>query len=249
MKSGKASNPNITQLTPIEATVLEHVANYGLTTRDVWQDGDLANTDIASVGAAARSLTRSGLLEVGNLYHGRHYFVLTHRGIDQVKHSTVRPGLLSEPDKIQSYAKLLLLCIFRTDLRTVLAAPLVKQFGEGLRGIASRFLLKRDEQPFLAFLRIDTRVQSRPSRAAQAIRGDILRFARHPNLALVMKRQRFEYLWITATQARADAVLAHFRTYARVGKSQFTIVVMPKLLPLLVGVQINKEMFIPRKQP
>jgi len=96
VKSGKASNPNITQLTPLEATVLEHVANYGLTTRDVWQDGDLANTDIASVCAAASSLTRSGLLEVGNLYHGRHYFVLTHRGIDQVKHSTVRPGLLSE---------------------------------------------------------------------------------------------------------------------------------------------------------
>lgn len=242
MKSGKRQHSRPFQMSPTGLAVLKHVARHGMTVSNVWDcPSEFAGADRTSVSKSVRELTHAGFLMRGDLHHGRFYFVLTETACEALSVSASKAGLMNEATKVRAYTKLLLLCNHRPELKSVATESFSKHFGENLRGIANRFFARPDDRQFIAFMRVDTRVQSRPSRAGQLIRTDIYRFAKHPLLASVMKQQSFEYIWITVSQPRADAVLAHFRRYLRIGKSPITIVVLPQLIPLLVGVPIDKE--------
>ena len=56
-----------------------------------------------------------------------------------------------------------------------------------------------------------------------------------------MRKQEFEYVWITATKGRAESVIREFRTYTRVGRSPISLVVMPELIPLAIPWVDAKE--------
>lgn len=242
MKSGSHESPNSpNDLLPVENALLVHLMTHGLTTSNVWDVCPLLKPfSRKAVGEAVRKFVKLKFLLRGELHHGRFYFVFSPESVKLSQPGFLQSGLLNEPMKLVLYTRLLLTCQLRHDLKPTPPDKILKQFGEELRLQFRSFLLNNATKS-IAFVRVDNRVQSRPARSAQVIRGDILRFAKISPLAAMMKRQHFEYVWITTTQPRAVAVLEHFRKYARVGKSPITIIVMPQLMPLLVGIPIHKE--------
>lgn len=233
-------------LAPVELALLAHVANVRLTTKDVWEHApDLAGLPRSEVGAAVRELIHKKLLVPGFLYHGRHYFVLTSAAAQLLKVAIGVSGLLSEPVKLKAYARQQLVCTVRHDLK-LLGSGVKQVFLPSLEVPMDGFAMRQTTDATvanIAFIRVDSSFAGRPSRSAQTIRNDILRFAKLPALAAHMQAQRFEYIWITMTSRRAEAVKTHFRKYHRVGNSPITIVVMPQLLPLVVSTAIGKEAF------
>lgn len=237
-------------LSPVELALLMHAANVRLTTSDVWEHApDLVGHTRPEIGAAVRTLIHKKLLVPGWLYHGRHYFVLTGMAARLLNVANGASGLLSEPAKLKTYARQQLICIARQDLQ-LLGNGVQRAHQPELRVPTDGFAIQLATDATLinvAFIRVDASFASRPSRSAQTIRHDILRFAKLPVIATHMQAQRFEYIWITMTPHRAEAVKAHFCRYHRVGNSPITIVVMPQLLPLVVSTAIGKEVFIPNK--
>lgn len=236
-------------LSATESALLAHVAKVRLTTSDVWEHApDLVGQPRVKVGAVVRELVHKKLLLPGSLYHGRHYFVLSSAAAQLLQIDSSRSGLLSEPMKLKAYARQQLVCITRPDLALIGSGRSTYQL---LLGVATDgFTVANtgdNSVAKFAFIRVDTSFASRPSRSAQTIRNDILRFAKLPKVAARMQAQCFEYIWITMTPRRAEAVKQHFRKYHRVGNSPITIVVMPQLLPLVVSTAIGKEVFIPNK--
>ncbi|MDX1926246.1 MAG: hypothetical protein SFV81_07005 [Pirellulaceae bacterium] len=246
MNSGSVMKADIKRLTDVEQAVLEHSRVFGITTSDIWDsDPTLKSFGRVAVGGAVRKLTRIGMLLRGTLHYSRYCFVYNPAVNAQmrVRSSPIDPQ--NESQKLLGYTKLLLHYGSRPDLHPIDPEQFVKHFGNNLRGSANRYMRRIDQPPTLTYLRIDTRVQSRPSRSAQVIRGDILQMVKNQQLASQMRQQKLEYLWVTPTQMRANAVIAHFRKYDRLGKSPISVVVLPQLLPLLTGVLIKKETFSP----
>ncbi len=83
MKSGRRRGNKSKRgdtLTLTERVVLEHIATHMLTVKAVWAtSGDLAAFDAKAISKTIKRLVRRGLIEVGWLHHGTHYFVLARR--------------------------------------------------------------------------------------------------------------------------------------------------------------------------
>ena len=226
MSSGKVkSSTDLDSLSEIELTILSHISRFGLTTSDVWGVAPELKALLRSeVSAAIRKLNRSSLITSGWLHHGRHYFVLTEKGTQILGLINGKNGLLSESVKLRAYAGLLLVCSLRSELQILDTADVGVKLNANLNGLPNGFALMQNNPNRLAFIRVDSSPHAKPSRSAQSIRGDILRFAKHPVTRPMMQRTDFEYVWITVTQPRANSVLEHFRKYDRVGKSPITVV-------------------------
>ena len=240
MKSGETLCVQPAKLPVVESALVAHLKTHGLATFDVLDFAtELKPHGREVVRATIRRLIRQRIVKRGKLYHGRSYFVLST--------SVQQPAqLLSEPVKLILYARSVLIAKHRPELKPIGFLSFDRLLGKYFPGQGRSFLLNQSKAQTLAFMRVDNRVQSRPARAAQVIRSDVLRMAKNPLTAELMKSQHFEYIWITTTQPRAKAVLEKFRQYSRVGKSPVTDIVMPELLSLLIGIPIHKEILTPR---
>lgn len=246
MKRGETYSKRVPYLNNDDFEVLRHIGRHELTTADVWSHApELSHLDRKSVGASVRRLVRLKLVERAPLFHGRFYFALSPSGRAAASNSQAKPAEFSEGRKVQLYARLLLTCIHRKELTPVSAVLFARYFEQQWQPLAGRVLAVRDRDDSMAFMRVDAHIASRPTRAAQVLRSDILRLAKSNVIAAKMKTQRFEYIFITATKPRADAVIAHFRKYAKVGRSPITVILLPQLIPLLAATPLNREINTP----
>ncbi len=228
----------------LENEVLLHTAKYKITWADAWDiDPALKTYPREKLAGTVRSLLRQKLLVRGTLHIGKYYFALTEKALARISKPDALSGLLSEHAKQRAVAKFLLVCHHRNDLQFVEDAPNDVPTLKSLHGLPNGFARRRNMPQGLAFVRVESSVIARPSRSAQIIQGDILRFARHPVIRPIMQKPAFEYIWVTSTQKRANAVLERFQKYKRGGAARFTVVVIPQLLPLLVPIPIGMEVF------
>jgi hypothetical protein len=222
-----------------------------LTVKAVWAtSGDLAAFDAKAISKTIKRLVRRGLIEVGWLQHGTHYFVLSRRAARHLQ-SVNQCGLLSESAKLAAYGRLLFVTQYRAEFSFGQSNATARKLGFSTNGYANCFAINKSNQS-LAFVRIDKSIASRPARSAQTMRSDILRLVKRTEIAELMKQKRFEYVWCTATQARAGATLREFRKYDRVGNSPVTQLVMPELVPLLCSIPaieevIHRNIILPRQ--
>jgi len=70
-----------------------------------------------------------------------------------------------------------------------------------------------------------------PVRSARSLRDDVHRLIAIEAVRQKLKQRQFAWVWITARQARADAVLELFKKFD-VGKAPVTPVVMPELISI-----------------
>ena len=244
MSFAKATLPIPVELTKNETLVLSHVCRYGLTVSTVWAiANEFDGLDRVAVGAAVRRLTKLRLIERGVLHHGKFYFVPTHAGFEKLGKSPSSVGLMSEAAKLKAFARLMVCCREKPSFKLANSAVLIPRLGDSYRGIANRFLVSATDGQRLGYLNIDAHLASQPSRPAQQMRADILRFAKQPILATFMKDRCFEYFFVTVSKGRSEAVMKKFMPYKRVGKFPISVVVLPELMPLIAGISIGQEVF------
>lgn len=105
MKSGEESS----QRQAIEQAILKQIETYGMTTRSIWNRTPVLQACPPSVIARTiRSLGRRRIIESHPLYHGRFYFTFTKVTAQKQLLESTTGGPFSEPQKFNSYARLLI---------------------------------------------------------------------------------------------------------------------------------------------
>lgn len=225
--------------------ILEHLIRYRLVTKPVWESWRESDpSETIDYSQAIKRLVNHRLVDAIPLHHGRFYFVLTMKATRALNLEDCSSGPLIEHEKVKAYARMVYCSQHKSvelmtpsEVRELLSEECVS-WSKGfyrIEGCAERF----------GFMRVDGNLQSHASRAAQQLRTDVFRFGSTPCIVKLIKCNRFELTWLTATDKRMSAVIGHFRNYDKVGSAPINSVVLPELIPLLTSIPLDGGMRTP----
>jgi hypothetical protein len=239
MKSGNA------EIDLAGQRILEHLVRYRLVTKPIWEAWQkLDPSGATDYSKAIKRLIKNRFVDCFSLHHGRFYFVLTERANRELNLSECGCGPLSEYEKVKAYARLAYCS--QTKSVELMTPPEVRVLiSEECVSWSKGFYRIQSSPERVGFMRVDGNLQSHPARAAQQLRTDVFRFGKAPCIVKLIKSNRFELTWLTATEMRMSTVIELFRSYDKVGNAPINSVVLPALLPLLTSIPLDGGMKSP----
>ena len=219
-----------------ERILLSLIVTHGFIVKSTWARLDTGRgADAELYTNAMWSLTRRKLVVARCLHHGKTYFALSPASVAKLSIDPKRGEPLAEKSKAVAYGRLLFFTEHELNALPVQKSSLYGLLGEESRGLPSGFYYRGKKLP-LGFVRFDNHLSSAPIRSAQTLRHDAFRLAGFEQLRNAFKAKTFEFSWVTATQARANAVMKHFTAYSKVGKAPIRVCVYPELVPLICEI-------------
>ena len=225
--------------------ILEHLVRYRLVTKPIWETWqELDPSDPIDYSRAIKRLVKHRLVDGFSLHHGRFYFVLTEKAIRELSLNECGCGPLNEYEKVKAYARLVY-CSQTKAVELMTPSEVRDLISEECVGWSKGFYRIESSPERVGFMRVDGNLRSNPARAAQQLRTDVFRFGKAPCIVKLIKSNRFELTWLTATELRMSTVIDHFRSYDKVGNAPINSVALPELLPLLTSIPLDGGMNTP----
>ena len=233
-------HPQIGRLSPAEHVLFSLISAHGFIVKSTWQYLSNGSNEVEEAMASAMwSLTRRGLVVARTLHHGKTYFMLSASSIAKLGLPTFKSEPLAESAKLRTYARLLFYTQYNSTAIKIDGDELARKLAEPSHGMPPGFFGSTSNPGFLGFLRVDAHIHTSPVRSAQVLRHDVLRLIKFVSIRERLKSKQFELAWVTATQARADAVMSHFRSYDRIGKAPIKVFVFSELVPLVCPMEFS----------
>lgn len=228
----------LSSFTETERELIELLVRYGLITKATWQSIFDDPLSVAQYSQAMWSLTRSRWVTAKPLHAGKMCFILSNSMVTRLGLPAERAKPMVHATLFRDYARLLY-CTKYESASYRLSKEQVERLIEGTsEGIPLGFWGNDRQSSQFAFMRIDQSRFGSANHAAQAIRKDVHRLIRFDSICKRIKEKQFEWVFVTPTKSRAEAVLKAFRQY-EVGKAPVRSVVMDELVPLLKREEIK----------
>lgn len=222
--------------------ILEHLVRYRLVTKPIWETWrELDTSETIDYSKAIKRLVKHRLVDAVPLHHGRFYFVLTMNAMRELNLEHCGSGPLIEHEKVKAYARLVY-CSQNKSVELLTPSEVRHLISDECVSWSKGFYRKESSFERIGFMRVDGNLQSYPARAAQQLRTDVFRFGKTPCIVKLIKSNRFELTWLTATDKRMSTVIEHFQCYDKVGHAPINSVVLPELLPLLTSIPLDGDM-------
>jgi hypothetical protein len=223
----------ISLLSRSEQELLALLIKYEMITKQTWE---LLCQDAASIEQYSRamwSLTKRKWVVARPLHDAKMYFVLSKDLVAKFGLPTQRSKPMAHATRFRKYAQLLYQTKYEPSAYRLDRDQVETMLGQVVVGMPLRFVKQRRDEDRISFMRIDQATNGSSKHAAQAIRKDVYRLIGFEAVRQRLKQRKFDWTWITATQSRADAVLAAFRQY-EIGKAPVNVLVFNELVPLLI---------------
>ncbi len=233
LPSDGPSRMQFSSLSRSEQELLGLLIKYEMITKQTWE---LLCKDAASIEQYSRamwSLTKRKWVVARPLHDAKMYFVLSKDLVAKIGLPTERSKPMVHATRFRKYAQLLYLTKYEPSAHRLDRDQVETMLGQVVVGMPLRFVKQRRDEDRISFVRIDQATNGSSKHAAQAIRKDVYRLIGFEAVRQKLKQRKFDWTWITATQSRADAVLAAFRQY-EIGKAPVNVLVFNELVPLLM---------------
>ncbi len=212
--------------------ILEHIARYRLTTREVLHRLFFTDSEVNAVTKVTSRLVENRFLNRFDLHSGKSYFVFAPNSARLLGISLKKTNALGPQALVQNYGILQFCCLSEHPRERLLVQELAQRFtdlrGKHLRA-GSFYIDSQSGETRLASIRVDHGGPS--AHVVRKCRGDLESIVSNKAIAGLINEQRFMFAIITANEQKVSDIQEALKR--QTWPVQFRVEAVPDLGPLL----------------